>query len=198
MPGVDGYKEKSAFKEPLQATRLCGLWLQTLSLPDQQPPLTCIIFLVFCAIKMLACFPNLILNKHSLCFPMSGVEPFWKAQFSFPWAFLASDVLTGVVLWGGWVEQICMLFPLAERILGHSQVKWIPQVLNGTVSELRRKPEGTRSSFFFFVLCLILVWWRQRESSFPPTEQVLPLLHSSCLSWLSIPLEFSRPEGLPT
>lgn len=49
-----------------------------------------------------------------------------------------------------------MLFTLAKRILGHSEVKQILQALNEQVTELRRKPEGTGSSFFFFALCLIL------------------------------------------
>lgn len=49
-----------------------------------------------------------------------------------------------------------MLFAFAERTLGSPEAKQVPQDLNGLVSEFRKNPEGTRSSFFSFASRLIL------------------------------------------
>lgn len=87
---------------------------------------------------------------------MPVLELFRKAELLFLWISLL-PIFSQVLPFGdGWVEKTCMLFAFAERTLGSPEAKQVPQDLNGPVSEFRKNPEGTRSSFFSFAPCLIL------------------------------------------
>lgn len=114
---------------------------------------------------MLALFLNPKSNKQTLCFLMPTFELFRKAQILFLWiSFL--PIFSQVLPYGdGWLEKTSMLFAFAERILGHPEVKRVPQDLNGTVFEFRKNLEGTVTSFFSFASCLVLGC--RSDESFP-------------------------------
>lgn len=144
---------------------------------------------------MLASFLNPKLNKQSLC--ASDIS-FWalvKSTFSFPWAFLASYVLTGAAP-GRWLGKANLhVAHICRKDIGAFR-DWVSSSGSEWASVwAQKKTWGHQNQFFLFCIMFESCLWSpdaDQIRAFPPAEQVLPLLCSSCVSWLKHP--FGRQQ----